>query len=442
MFLTIPFSESIEAQNLFIFNHKSIIMKGAGLLFLVLFFVGLSSVTSQIIDKIEPYHIRTVQFLGNTDQSQLPIVRLGDRITLSFDDIKGTEEDYYYRITHHNFDWSVSDLSKGEYLDGFDDVRIEDYQNSLNALQLYSNYNLSIPNRETRGIRKSGNYLISIYNYDGDLVFTRKFMVVEESVAVAVEIRRARDLRFIDGKQSVQFTIDSKEALINPNQSVKTLVLQNSNVKTAISDLKPQYTMGTQLIYRYDKESSFWGGNEFLNFDNKEARVSNMGIRRIELNDLFDHYLFTQLSRADRPYTYNPDINGNFVVRSFNAQNSAIEAEYIRMHFALQYYEDIEDKEIHIYGNFNNWTIDESTYMRYDEKTDTYRNTRLFKQGFYNYKYVLVNRDGSIDEGAISGNFWQTENDYTVLVYYRGPGERYDRIVGWGRANSSVITNN
>ncbi|MAO07962.1 MAG: DUF5103 domain-containing protein, partial [Alteromonas sp.] len=51
-------------------------------------------------------------------------------------------------------------------------------------------------------------------------------------------------------------------------------------------------------------------------------------------------------------------------------------------------------------------------------------------------------RDGSIEEGAICGNFWQTENDYTVLAYYRGPGERFDRIIGMGRGNSTVITNN
>ncbi|MBW2936646.1 DUF5103 domain-containing protein [Aureisphaera sp. CAU 1614] len=411
---------------------------------LVLFTISfITNVKSQIFEKIEPYYIRTIQFTGNTQQSQLPIIRLGERLTLTFDDINGNEEDYYYKITHHNFDWSKSDLSKGEYLDGFDDVRIETYENSLNSLQLYSHYILSFPNRETRGVTKSGNYLLSIYNDDGVLIFTRKFMVVEEQVAVGVEIKRSRNLKYIDTKQTVQFSINSKDQLlINPNQSLHTLVLQNSNLKTAITNLKPQYTMGSELIYRYDQESSFWAGNEFYNFDSKEARAANNGIRRIELSDLFEHYLYTNISRADRPYTYYPDINGNFVVRQFSAENSDIEAEYIRMHFALQYYEDIGDKELHIYGNFNNWTIDESTYMRYDEETDTFRNTRLFKQGFYNYRYVLVDRDGSIDQGAIDGNFWQTENDYTVLVYYRGPGQRYDKIIGMGKSNSTIITNN
>ena len=398
---------------------------------------------AQIIEKIEPHHIRTVQFQGGTDQSKLPIIRLGENLILSFDDINGDEEDYYYKITHHDFDWSESDLSKGEFLDGFDDVRIETYENSLNTLQIYSHYTLTIPNRETRRIKKTGNYLLSLYDYDGELVFTRKFIVIQNEVKVAVEVKRARDLAFIETKQSVQFTIDSPNfLLINPKESVKTMILQNSNLKSAITNLKPQYTIGSELIYRYDKESSFWAGNEFLFFDSKELRGANNSIRRVELTDIYNHFLYTRLSRADVPYTYAPDINGNFVVRSFRAERQSIEAEYVRMHFKLNYYEDIGDKELHIYGNFNNWCIDESTYMRYDEEADSYKNSRLFKQGFYNYRYVLVDRDGSIDEAAIGGSFWQTENDYTVLVYYRGPGERFDRVIGYGKSNSNVITNN
>ena len=124
-------------------------------------------VLAQVLEKIEPSYISTVQFRGATDFSQLPIIRLGEKVTLSFDALNGEEEDYYYTITHHNFDWSPSDLSKSEYLDGFDDVRIEDYQNSVNTLQIFSHYELSIPNRETRAIEKSGNYLISIFNSDG-----------------------------------------------------------------------------------------------------------------------------------------------------------------------------------------------------------------------------------------------------------------------------------
>jgi hypothetical protein len=397
-----------------------------------------------VTEQAEPDYIKTIQFRGTTQQAQLPIIRLGEPLQLTFDDINGDEEDYYYRITHHDFDWKPSDLSKSEYLVGFDDVRIETYENSLLTLQIFSHYMLTIPNRETQAITKSGNYLISIYNYDGDLVFSRKFMVIENLASVRVGIKRARDLKYINERQSVQFTIESPNLLlVNPKQTVKTLVLQNSNLKTAITDLKPQYTLGNALVYRYDQESSFGGGNEFNAFDNKDVRAASNGVRRVDRNELYENYLFTDIPRFDRPYTYNPDINGNFQINNINSQrNLDIEAEYVWVHFNLQYFEDMEGKELHLYGNFNNWNLNDMTRMRYDPDSDTYRNKLLLKQGFYNYKYVLIEPDGSVNEGAVCGDFWQTENDYTVLVYFRDLGARFDRIIGMGTASSININNN
>ncbi len=418
-------------------------MRTITLLF-ILFFYQIPEGVAQVKQTIEPEYIRTIELKGSSSQSTLPVIELGQKLQLSFDDIIGNEADYFYTIEHFNFDWTPSDLSKGEYLDGFDDVRIETYENSFNTLQLYSNYKLSIPNRETRAIKKSGNYLLRIFNDDSEIVFSRKFMVLERLLSVAVEIKRARKLKNIDQQQVVQFKINSPNLLlINPKQNVKTIVFQNNNLKNAITNLKPQYTIGTELIYRYDQEAAFWGGNEFLFFDNKDLRSSTNGVRSVALNELYENFLFTNIDRSVRPYTYNPDINGNFRVRNLYAsQNQNIEADYVLMHFNLQYYGSLGDKEIHIYGNFNNWTIDQTTYMRYNEKTDTYQNARLFKQGFYNYKYVMVNRDGSVEQGPISGNFWQTENQYTVLVYYRAPGSRFDRLLGKGAATSSKISNN
>lgn len=398
---------------------------------------------SQAIETPEPYYIKSIQFKGGTNQAQLPIIRLGGKLVLSFDDLRANEADYYYRISHYNFDWTPSDLSKGEYLDGFDDVRIEQYTNSFNSLQLYAHYEVAFPNRETRALKKSGNYMIHIYNDDGDLVFARKFMLLEDQVTVGVAIKRSRDLAYIDTKQAVQFTIYSNDKLlINPDRSVKTMVLQNSNLKTAITDLKPQYTMGQELIYRYDQPAAFWAGNEFLNFDSKEARVANVGIRRIELNDLFEHYLYTQSPRKNRPYTYYPDINGNFVVRSLGVQNSQIEAEYIFMHFGLRYDEPLNGRKLYVNGNFNNYDLNVANELLFNTESGLYETVLLLKQGFYNYNFALEETDGTVNLGAVDGNYWQTENQYSVLVYYRGPGDRYDQLIGMGQGNSNMITTN
>ncbi|WP_435579786.1 DUF5103 domain-containing protein [Gilvibacter sp.] len=414
------------------------------LILLISLVLNASILNAQVEEMPPPENIRTIIFNSGGNQSQLPIIRLGEPIFLTFDDLNANEEDYYYRITHHDFDWKESNLAKGEFMEGYDDVRIRTYDNSLNSLQLYAHYRLSIPNQETRRLTKSGNYMISIYMDTGQLIFSRKFMVIEQGAGVAVDVKRARDFNFINTKQVVQFTIKpGAEFIANPKQTVNTLVIQNYNLKTAITDLKPQYTIGQELIYRYDIEAGFWGGNEYLNFDSKDLRGANIGVSRIEVTDLYNHFLFTNPSRANQPYTFNPDINGNFVVRTLNAvQSVGFEAEYIWMHFRLQYFEELDGKEIHIYGNFNNFNLDDTTKLSYDPSDNVYKGVRKFKQGFYNYKYVLLDRDGSIDSGAVGGNFWETENDYTVLVYYREPGGRFDRIIGYGKGNSNNITNN
>lgn len=409
---------------------------------ITLFFITGFFTCAQVYETAPPSNIQTVIFSGNTPQAQLPIIKLGEPLALRFDDLNANERDYFYTIEHFNFDWTPSDLVKSEYLDGFDDVNIDYWENSYNTLQSFTHYVLNIPNRDTRALTKSGNYLLTIFDSRGNEVFSRKFMIYEPVANVGVAIKRSRDMNFIRSRQVVNFTVAAQGTVfINPNQNVKTLVMQNNNLNTAITNLKPQYTMGNELIYRYDQESSFWAGNEYFNFDNSDVRGATSAIRKVDLEDLYINHLYTNISRKARPYTYNPDINGNFVVRNVRGQKASIDAEYVWIHFALNYNEDIGDSEIHIYGNFNNYAIDESTRMEYDSRNDTYRLKRLFKQGFYNYKYVVVDRNGNIDEGAVDGNFHETENEYTVIVYYRGPGERFDRIIGVGRGNSENITN-
>ena len=416
-------------------------MRSALLLFISLF----CSLPLQAQEQWEvppPRYIKTVIFQGDSEYSGTPIIRLGQRIRLKFDDIIGDEANYYYRIQHLNYDWTPSDLAKSEYMEGYDNVRITDYANSYNTLQLYSHYNLQIPNEDTRAIKVSGNYIIQIFNEAKELVFSRRFMVYEPLAKVAVEVKRAREVKFISSRQVVNFTVNPQGLIIkNPEETVRAVILQNNNLKTAIFNVKPQYTIGNELIYKYDRETSFWAGNEYLGFDSKDLRGATVSIRSIELQDLYHHYLFSNRIRAYEPYTFNPDINGQFVVRTLQGENPDIEAEYVWTHFGLRVFEPLEGGEIHLYGQFNNFVLDENTRLNYNPDTETYEIARLFKQGFYNYKYVLLRKDGTLDEGFISGNFEETENEYTVLVYYRNPGGRYDRIIGTGSANSINISN-
>lgn len=387
-----------------------------------------------------PNNIKSIIFKGTTDD-QFPVVNLGDPINLEFDDLLANEQDYYYKIVHCDYDWTPSSLLKSQYLNGMDNERIVDYENSYSTLQPYSNYKLTIPNDNTR-LKVSGNYLLEIYNSYNELQFSRRFLVYEDLVNVGGVVKRSRDFTYLNEKQVVQFTINTNQVkLVNPNKEVKVAIIQNYQWPTTISNISPQFILGTELVYKYDKETSFFGGNEYFNFDTKDLRAPSSSISRIELDELYSHYLFTDYFRDDRPFTYYPDVNGDFVVRTLQGDDSSREAEYSYVHFTLPYTDKIGLNDVFVMGKFNNYALEEENKMTYNEDTGNMEAVIKMKQGFYNYKYVMKNNEGVLDMNTISGNFHFTENNYLILVYYRNFGDIYDSIIGVGSANSRSITN-
>ena len=410
--------------------------------FIIFFLAGLSTVGSQVkeLDPLE--EIKSITFKSNTNQSELPILSLNERLYLEFDVLNSNEDDFYYVIEHYNFDWTKSKLMKSEYLQGLDNLRITNYENSFNTYQIYSNYQLQIPNKQTR-LKVSGNYLIKIFDEDDELVFSRKFMIYENLTNVELLIKRSRDVTSISAKQSVDFIIKSDPASLrfnNPKQTVNTVILQNNNLKTAISGLKPQYILGNELIYRYKNETTFWGGNEYLYFENKDVRGTNLGVQFTDLEEIYHSYLYLDIDRSDSKYTYNPDINGNFQITVLDRANPSIEADYTVIHFSLRKPE-LFNKSVHVYGSYNNYALNQQNKMTYNPESSAYEISIKLKQGFYNYKYVTVNTRNELEEGAISGNFYETENNFKVIVYYKDLGARYDRIVGIGEGTSTQISN-
>ena len=409
------------------------------LVFIFSFFKLFSQVEKEVTP---PYNIKTVTFVQN-NQNAIPIFKLGESFELQFDDLYGNEANYYYTITHCNYDWTPSQLSINEYLNGFDNQRIQTYTNSLNALQIYSHYSLAFPNRNT-SFTVSGNYIIKILNEDREVVFSRKIALYEELVSVPLQVKRARNMTVINQKQNLEFSI--KSTTINfqsPLQNVKVLLLQNGKFDNAIRNIKPQYTIGNDLIYRYDAETQFWAGNEFRFFENKDIRAANNSIAFIDSKGgIYNAHLYTDQARANNPYTFFPDINGNYIVKNINADNNAIEADYAWVFFTLSAPNYFGKNNIYINGMFNNYAMGEENKMDYNEKKGVYEKALLIKQGFTNYQYVIADNNGKIDdENAIDGNFYQTENNYFVLVYYKENNQRYDRIIGQGIASSVDITN-
>ncbi|AXB56593.1 type IX secretion system plug protein [Flavobacterium fluviale] len=411
--------------------------------FVLLFLLVSAKAQETQTEIVPPYNIKTVTFVQNGN-NVVPIFELGSTFEFQFDDLFASEANYYFEVIHCDYNWRPTDIPKTDYISGLDNQRITDYSNSFNTLQIYSHYRLPFPNQFTTQLRLSGNYMLRILNEDREIVLSRKFILFENHSTVTAQVKRSRNLTNIDHKQNLDFAILSNDITFQtPLQNVKVLLLQNGNFQTAIKNIVPQYTIGNQLIYKYDKETQFWGGNEFLYFENKDIRAANNNVGRVGANnDIYNAYLYTNAARGNQIYTNYEDVNGNFVVKNINASNNAIEADYAWVYFSLSAPAFQINKDIYITGMFNNYSLSPEYKMDYNTEKGVFEKAVMIKQGFTNFQYTAADKKGVIDfENAVDGNFYQTENEYTILVYYKEATDRYQRVIGKGNANSINIVN-
>lgn len=392
-------------------------------------------------------NIKTVLLHNAKSQLTNPIIPLGagEFLQLSFDDFRVKPRDFYYSFIHCNADWTPSDLKKNEYIDGYFEDVIFDYQYSRNTDIPYLHYQLVFPNENVR-FTKSGNYVVKVYeiNKESEPIFTKRFMVHENQVTIAVDTKRATNVEYQFAKQEVDFTIDhTGYPILDPFINLKVVLMQNFRWDNAIYNLPPRFIKDNLLDYNYDEENNFDGNNEFRAFDLKSILYQTMNVERIQYNPekkMNDVFLVSDQNRSYKKYYTNPDLNGNFLIKRNEGNNSEIEADYLNVHFTLANIPPFSDGNLYLFGKFTDWRFKEEFKMKYDSISSSYKNEVLLKQGYYDYLYCFL-KDGSKDVGDISvveGSHQLTENDYSVLVYHRLPNQIYDRLIGFYTANTTL----
>lgn len=388
--------------------------------------------------------IRTVKLHPAGDDMGMPIIPLQsmEQLVLTFDDLYSDYMNLSYTVVHCNADWTPSNLLKQEYLATVQDVFIDKYEYSVNALIPYTNYTLAFPNENLRFL-KSGNYLLKVFvaGDENDLVLTRRFMVYEDLTTVSGQVKRPRRVEYMNEYQEVDFIINHSDYTIqNPFQDLKVHLMKNGRWDNAITTLKPQFLQNSQLIYQYDKENLFRGGSEYRWFDLKNLQALSMNVARINRDSVYTAYLKPDAPRNISNYTVNFDINGQYVIRRLDAANSNNEADYAYVDFLLQYPQPLESSDVYLFGRFTDWKLLPEYKLKYDYARGAYHTRILLKQGYYNFMYAVVHDNPlEADVTTIEGSHWETENDYQILVYNREVGMRYDRLVGYGQLSSEDL---
>ena len=381
--------------------------------------------------------IRTLQVKVSGDNPfSLPIIDLGgnQQIELSFDELSHDIHNYYYTVEHCNADWTPSMLSPLEWADGFTtDLPITDVLQSTNTTMNYTHYRLSLPNDEL-SFKISGNYAISIYK-DSEpekKIAVGCFSIVDSKISIDAQVRGNTDIDIRGKMQQIDFYLHTGSyAIDNPSTELKITVQQNGRFDNMVKNLSPTYISGSKLSYINNKALIFEGGNEYHTLDISSIYAYGERVNKVRFYDPYYHAeLFPNSIDPYKTYTYHKEVNGKFVINIQEYNQDDTWADYLLVHFALPAENPIFDGQIYLLGGLNYNQLNETVRMEYNTQNKTYEKTVLLKQGGYNYLYGFVPK-GSTKAllQPIESSHWETENEYTIYVYHRGFGDRYDKLI-------------
>ena len=404
---------------------------------LILFIMSSVAVSAQFARSFTR-NVSSLQMVLNDDWVKPPVITLGsdDELLFSFDELSHTYKRFIYRITHCNADWSTSDLHAIDYIDGFNDRPIDNWENSENTTQLYTHYQFTIPNDDVR-LKVSGNYKIEIFDDEDseNPVAMFAFAVLSPKLRVSAKISGNTDIDTNKSHQQLSFDVHcAGYNIVSPSTDIKPVIYQNRRPDNCVSGITPTYITGTALQYVYNDKLIFKGGNEYRRFEFTDPYSPGQNVDRVQYAEPYFHAeLYTDKVRPT--YTTTRDENGRYFINTLQGFGSPIEADYAAVHFALRAPYD-GSGDYYLCGDFNGNFFGASNRMSWDEESQCYRTVQLLKLGLYNYHYLWVPRGKAVGATAPSeGDFYNTENEYLIMIYHRDFGGRYDRLVGMLQVN-------
>jgi hypothetical protein len=404
---------------------------------------------AQLPDHVFTPNIHSVKLHKFADMYSYPALALGtaDLMELHFDDLDADVKNYYYTYQLCNADWTPANLPSFDYIRGFQSVRISNYRYSSISITNYTHYQATIPDRNCIPTR-SGNYLLKVFlnNDTSSLVFTKRFLVVDNRVAVAAQVVQPVNVQYFRTDQRVLVGINTVNAHINTlsPQDFKVVVLQNYIWPTAAITNRPTIYRGNYYEYS-DDVTDFPAGREWRWVNLRSMRLMSDRVQKIvDTAKRIDIYVKPDAERKGQIYMYYSDLDGIYTIENEDANNPFWQSDYGYVHFTFipPGNQPYAGRDVHIFGELTGYKADETSRMTFNSEKGVYEGTLYLKQGFYNYSYVTVDpKTQLVDRYSLvntEGNFNTTENNYTVLVYYRGFGSRADELIGYAQTNSVI----
>jgi hypothetical protein len=404
-------------------------------------------ITAQVNpDAVYSDKIRSIRFHVYGNQETMPIYKLNssDKLELHFDDIDANVKTYYYTYQLCDYNWQPVNLSSFDFIKGFTQQRISNYRFSSIAYTRYVHYQATLPDNNSAP-SKSGNYLLKIY-LDGDTsktVFTRALLVLEPKGSVSAQVIQPFTPSFYNTHQRVKFTVNVQGLnSFDANRQVKVKVLQNHRWDNAQGEgVMPTFVRGSMLEYNTENSFIFPGGKEWRWLDLRSLRLlSDRMDRKEDKKNSVDIFMKPDVDRGGQRYIYYKDLNGLYLSETYETINPYWQADYATVHFSFvpPTQTEYKDKNLYLIGQLTGYQYTDANKMVFNTEKNVYEGTQFLKQGYYDYGYTLVDKNDPTQKAELEGNYWETENSYTVLIYYKSFTDRSDQLIGIARVSTRL----
>lgn len=380
-------------------------------------------------------NIKSLQVILNDDFEALPVLQLNghDVMHISFDELSHNYKRFTYHVEPCNPDWTPTEgLFDADWLEGINDQPIDEYDNSINTSVLYTNYAFDFPNEQTN-VRISGNYRLHIVDdetqEDAAVV---EFRVLEPITNVGLGVTTNTDIDLNGRYQQVNMTVKLNGLKVTRiDEELQTFVMQNGREDNMKVNIKPNYITPQAFQWEHNRRLIFDAGNEYHKFEVLDPRHLSMGLADVMWDkETNTWHAVPYPCEQRRSYLYDEDTDGAFLLRNSDNYDAERTSEYVYVHYFLKPLREYSDAHIVLNGRWTTEPLD-NYIMQYDEAEQVYKLTVMQKLGYYNYQLLLMDYDGTTHTLPEEGSFFETENKYQALVYYKATSERAWRLVGF-----------
>jgi len=388
--------------------------------------------------------VHSIKLFRKGNQTGLPVIPLNsiEQLELHFDDFQTSSKSYYYTYQLCDANWDAANLSQMDYLKGFSQNRITLYRFSSISFTRYVHYQINLPAANCMP-SKAGNYLLKVFA-NGDtakLLFSRRMMVVDDRTTIAAQVAQPFTQNLFRTHQKIVTRVNFGALdLFNPAQQIRVVVLQNYRWDNAQSASNPNFIRGKEYEYSSEENFIFEGGKEYRWLDLRSLRLQSERVRRVEYKDKsYEVYTVPDSVRSPVRYIYYQDLNGKYIVETMEDINPWWQSDYATVHFTFlpNNHDDFSNRQLFLFGEFNDYDTSPASAMQWNEENHAYEKNLLLKNGYYSYSYVTKDPGNQpVSFRFTEGSVWDTENQYSIFVYYRSFGSRSDELVGYTEINS------